>query len=135
MRRFTRLRTATALIQLDQVLPFSSGRSRFSSQKKSKYEASATFHSGDHAARLVGDHGVSSDAIGPELGQERFGGLFPRVKIVAGTLPFEAQYTLAVSAPTRLNKKDGKDALANGIVATLRINVASYPEGSSAVEA
>jgi hypothetical protein len=58
----------------------------------------------------------------------------PSVKTVAGTLPVNAQYTLAVSAPTQLNRK-GEEALANGIVATMRVNVAAYPEGSSQAEA
>ena len=53
----------------------------------------------------------------------------PRVHTVAGTLPLAGQYTLAVSAPTLLNKQ-GEKALKNGLVAELRINVASYPEGS-----
>ena len=35
----------------------------------------ATFHSGGHADR-VGDRGIRSDGIDPELGPERFGGLF-----------------------------------------------------------
>jgi hypothetical protein len=43
-------------------------------------------------------------------------------------------YTLAVSAPTQLNDK-GLAALETGLVATLRINVESYPEGSSEAEA
>ena len=58
----------------------------------------------------------------------------PRVHTVAGTLPLDTQYTLAVSAPTKLNNK-GDEALPNGILAELRVNVASYPEGSSQNEA
>ena len=54
----------------------------------------------------------------------------PRVHTVAGTLPLDSQYTLAVSAPTQLNNK-GEEALPNGIPAELRVNVASYPEGST----
>ena len=54
----------------------------------------------------------------------------PRVHTVAGTLPLDKQYTLEVSAPTQLNKK-GEEALPNGILAELRVNVASYPEGST----
>lgn len=54
----------------------------------------------------------------------------PGVHTVAGTLPLDTQYTLAVSAPTQLNKK-GEEALPSGIRAELRINVASYPEGST----
>jgi hypothetical protein len=58
----------------------------------------------------------------------------PRVYTVAGTLPVDQSYTLAVSAPTQLNDR-GQAALVNGLVATLRVNVASYPEGSSQAEA
>jgi len=58
----------------------------------------------------------------------------PGAHTVAGTLPVNTQYTLAVSAPTQLNKK-GEEALAGGITATIRVNVASYPEGSSPAEA
>ena len=58
----------------------------------------------------------------------------PRVHTVAATLPLDTQYTLAVSAPTQLNK-NGEEALQNGIRAELRVNAASYPEGSSPAEA
>ena len=58
----------------------------------------------------------------------------PRVHAIAGILPVDQSYTLAVSAPTQLNDK-GLAALENGLIATLRINVASYPEGSSEAEA
>ena len=55
----------------------------------------------------------------------------PRVHTVAGTLPLADQhYTLAVSAPTQMNKK-GEDALKSGVLAELRVNVESYPDGSS----
>jgi len=58
----------------------------------------------------------------------------PRVHTVAGILPLTAAYELAISAPTQLNEK-GEAALAGGEVATLRINVAAYPDGSSEAEA
>jgi hypothetical protein len=54
----------------------------------------------------------------------------PRVHTVAGTLPLDTHYTLEVSAPTQLNQK-GEEALPNGIPAELRVNVASYPVGST----
>jgi hypothetical protein len=54
----------------------------------------------------------------------------PRVHTVAGTLPLDTQYLLAVYAPTKLNK-NGEDALLNGIPAELRVNVASWPEDST----
>lgn len=58
----------------------------------------------------------------------------PSTKTVAGTLPLNTQYTLAVSAPTRLNTK-GETALASGILATLRVNATAWPDGSSQAEA
>jgi len=58
----------------------------------------------------------------------------PKVKTVAGTLPHTEQYKLEVSAPTQLNKK-GEEALATGIVAELRVNIASKPDGSNDAEA
>ena len=58
----------------------------------------------------------------------------PRVHTVAGTLPLADHYTLAVSAPTQMNKK-AEAALQNGLLATLRVNVAAYPDGSSEAEA
>jgi Bacterial Ig domain len=54
----------------------------------------------------------------------------PSVRTVAGPLPLNTQYSLEVSAPTQLNKK-GEEALPSGIRAELRVNVASYPEGST----
>ena len=54
----------------------------------------------------------------------------PHVHAIAGILPVDKSYTLAVSAPTQLNDK-GLAVLPTGLVATLRINVESYPEGSS----
>ena len=47
-----------------------------------------------------------------DLGQERLGGYGPPAKTVAGILPVEGHYTLAVSAPTQLNDK-GEAALAD----------------------
>ena len=58
----------------------------------------------------------------------------PRVHAIAGVLPVDQSYTLAVSAPTQLNDK-GLAVLPTGVVATLRVNVASFPEGSSQAEA
>jgi hypothetical protein len=54
----------------------------------------------------------------------------PRVKTVAGTLPLDTQYPLAVYAPTKLNKQ-GDEALPNGIPAELRVNLVSSPEDST----
>ena len=58
----------------------------------------------------------------------------PREYTVAGILPQAKEYTLAVSAPTQLNNK-GVAALKSGIVAELRVNVTSFPDGSSEGEA
>ena len=58
----------------------------------------------------------------------------PHAHAIAGILPVDQSYTLAVAAPTQLNEK-GLAALENGLIATLRINVESYPEGSSEAEA
>jgi len=58
----------------------------------------------------------------------------PRTQTVAGTLPLTSAYTLAISAPTQMNKKS-EAALAAGSVATLRVNVVAYPLGSSQGEA
>ena len=58
----------------------------------------------------------------------------PRVHAIAGILPVDQSYTLAVSAPTQLNDK-GLAELPTGLVAALRVNVASYPEGSNPAEA
>jgi hypothetical protein len=58
----------------------------------------------------------------------------PATKTVAGTLPVSDAYTLEVISPSQLNNKGMQD-LPAGIGADLRINVASYPDGSSAAEA
>lgn len=58
----------------------------------------------------------------------------PAVKTVAGTLPVAESYELAISAPTQLNDTGMQD-LPSGITASLRVNVASYPDGSSEAEA
>ena len=58
----------------------------------------------------------------------------PAVKTVAGTLPVSDSYTLNVISPSQLNNK-GMQSLPAGIGADLRVNVASYPEGSSPEEA
>jgi len=58
----------------------------------------------------------------------------PHVQAIAGILPVNQSYTLEVSAPTQLNDK-GLAELPSGVVATLRVNVVSYPEDSSPAEA
>ena len=58
----------------------------------------------------------------------------PRVQAVSGNLPLDKEYTLTVVSPTQLNK-EGEEALARGIEATLRINVGSYPDASNPTEA
>jgi len=82
------------------------------------------------SAGIASAHMVSAQSSGQNDSVD----YVPRVKTVAGVLPLDAQYTLSVSAPTQLNKK-GDEALAGGINATLRVNVVSFPEGSSSAEA
>ena len=54
----------------------------------------------------------------------------PKTQNLAGTFPFDRSYTLDVTSPSQLNRA-GTDAIAAGITATLRVNVADFPEGSS----
>lgn len=54
----------------------------------------------------------------------------PKTQNLAGTFPFERQYTLDITSPSSLNDK-GDKALAAGITANLRVNVDYFPEGSN----
>lgn len=54
----------------------------------------------------------------------------PKAQNLAGTFPFDRSYTLDITSPSQLNRA-GTDAIAAGITATLRVNVADFPEGSS----
>lgn len=76
------------------------------------------------AGYAQGPHGNANDSVDYS----------PASKTVAGTLPVSDSYTLNVISPSQLNNKGMQD-LPAGIGADLRVNVASYPEGSSAAEA
>ncbi len=54
----------------------------------------------------------------------------PKTRNLAGTFPFERQYTLDITSPSSLNKQGNKD-IAAGITANLRVNVVDFPEASS----
>jgi hypothetical protein len=54
----------------------------------------------------------------------------PKTQNLAGTFPFERQYTLDITSPSSLNEK-GNDAIAAGITANLRVNVVDFPDGSN----
>jgi hypothetical protein len=73
---------------------------------------------------------VSAQMAPAQQGQNDSVDYSPKVKTVAGPLPLDTHYTLEVSAPTHLNNK-GEEALKNGLPAELRVNVASFPEGSN----
>jgi hypothetical protein len=54
----------------------------------------------------------------------------PKTQNLAGTFPFDREYTLDITSPSSLNEK-GENALATGITANLRVNVEDYPEASN----
>lgn len=58
----------------------------------------------------------------------------PTTQSLAGRLPFDRSYILNITSPSSLNK-DGQKALADGITATLRVNVDDFPAGSSEEQA
>ena len=54
----------------------------------------------------------------------------PKTQNLAGTFPFERQYTLDITSPSSLNKQGNKD-IAAGIIANLRVNVVDFPDASN----
>lgn len=54
----------------------------------------------------------------------------PKTQILAGTFPFERQYTLDITSPSSLNKQGNKD-IAAGIRADLRVNLVDFPDASN----
>src|SRR4030095_7526933 len=54
----------------------------------------------------------------------------PKTQNLAGTFPFERQYTLDITSPSSLNKQGNKDIVA-GIIANLRVNVVDFPDASN----
>jgi hypothetical protein len=54
----------------------------------------------------------------------------PKTQNLAGTFPFERQYTLDITSPSSLNKQGNED-IAAGITAYLRVNVVDFPDASN----
>lgn len=54
----------------------------------------------------------------------------PKAQYLAGTFPFDRQYTLDITSPSSLNKQGLKD-IAAGITANLRVTVSHSPQGSN----